>query len=59
MTISNALRRQKPRPSKSAMSLPSKDVVAADKAMGDVGEADEVDLAAALMEAYPKRRLTR
>ena len=41
------------------MSLPSKDVEAADKAMGDMGEADKVDLAAALMEAYPKRRLTR
>jgi hypothetical protein len=32
---------------------------AADKAVGDVGEADKVDLAAALMEVYPKRRLTR
>jgi hypothetical protein len=41
------------------MSLPSKDVEVADKAVGDVGEADEVDLAAAIMEAYPKRRLTR
>jgi hypothetical protein len=59
MSISSALRRQKPRPSKSAMSLLSKDVEAVDTAMGDVGEADEGDLEAALMEAYPKRRLTR
>jgi hypothetical protein len=65
MLISSTLRRQKPRPSKSAMSLPSKDVEVADKAMGDVGEvvevdlAGKVDLAAALMEAYPKTRLTR
>jgi hypothetical protein len=27
-----------------------------DKAVGDVGEADKVDLEAALMETYPKRR---
>jgi hypothetical protein len=32
---------------------------AVDTAMGDVGEADKVDLAAALTEAYPKRRLTK
>jgi hypothetical protein len=59
MSISSALRRQKPRPSKSAMSLPSKDIEVADKARGDVGEADKVGLVAALMEAYPKRRSTR
>ncbi len=47
MSITSALRRQKPRPSKSVMSLPSKDVEVVDKAMGDVGEADKVDLAAA------------
>jgi hypothetical protein len=40
------------------MSLPSKDMEAADKAVGNVGEVDEVDLTAALMEAYPKRRST-
>jgi hypothetical protein len=59
MSISSTLRRQKPRPSKSAMSPPFKDIEAADKAVGDVGEVDKVDLAAALMEAYPKRRSTR
>jgi hypothetical protein len=41
------------------MSLPSKDVEVADKAVGDVGEVDEVDLAATLMEAYSNRRSTR
>jgi hypothetical protein len=41
------------------MFLPSKDVEGADRAVGDVGEADKVDLEAASMEAYPKRRLTR
>jgi hypothetical protein len=41
------------------MSPPSKDVEAVDRAMGDVAEADEVDLEAALMEANPKRRSTR
>ncbi len=39
--------RQKPRPSKYAMSLPSKVMEAVDKAMGDVGEADKVDPVAA------------
>jgi hypothetical protein len=47
MSITSALRRQKPRPSKLKMSLPSKVVVAVDKAIGDMGEADKVDLVAA------------
>jgi hypothetical protein len=47
MSITSALRRQKPRPSKLKMSLPSKVMEAVDKAMGDMGEGDKVDLAAA------------
>jgi hypothetical protein len=47
MSITSTLRRQKPWPSKFTMSLPSKDMEAIDKAVGDVGEEDEVDLAAA------------
>jgi hypothetical protein len=47
MSITSALRRQKPRPIKRAMYLPSKVVGVIGKAVGDVGEADEVDLAVA------------
>jgi hypothetical protein len=46
MSTTSTHRRQKPRPIKPTMSLPSKVVEAVDKAMGDVGEADKVDLAA-------------
>ncbi len=59
MSISSVRRSQKPRPSKFAMSLPSKVVEVVGRAVEDVEEADEVDLVAALMEVYPKRRLTR
>jgi hypothetical protein len=41
------------------MSLPSKVVEVVGRAMEDVDEAEEVDQVAALMEVYPKRRLTR
>ncbi len=47
MSTTGIHRRQKPRPIKPAMSLPSKVVEAVDNAVGDVGGADEVDLAAA------------
>jgi hypothetical protein len=47
MLLTSALRRQKLRPNKIAVSLPSKDVEAVDKAVGDVGEADKEDMAAA------------
>jgi hypothetical protein len=47
MSITSTLRRQEPQPIKTAMSLPSKVVEVVGKAMGDVGEADEVDLAVA------------
>ena len=57
MLISSVHRRQKPRPSKFAMSLPFKVVEVVGKAVEDVEEADEVVVA--LMEEYPKRRLTR
>jgi hypothetical protein len=56
MLISSAHRRQKPRPSKFAMSLSSKVVGVVGRAMGDVAEADEVEQVVASMEAYPKRR---
>ncbi len=59
MSISNVCRNKKPRPSKFAMSLPSKVVKVVGKAVEDVEETDEVDQVAALMEVYPKRRLTR
>jgi hypothetical protein len=41
------------------MSLPSKVVEVVRRAVEDVEEADKVDQVAALMEVYPKRRLTR
>ncbi len=50
-------RSQKPRPSKFAMSLPSKVVEVVGRAVEEVEEADE--LVVALMEEYPKRRSTR
>ncbi len=59
MSISSVCRCQKPRPSKFAMSLPSKVVEVVGRAMKDVEEADKVDQVAALMEVYPKRRLTK
>ncbi len=59
MSISSMRRSQKPRPSKFAMSLPSKVVEVVGTAVEDVEEVDEVDQVAALMEVYPKRRLTR
>ncbi len=59
MSISSKHRSQKPRPSKFAMSLPSKVVEVVGRAMEDVEEADEVDQVAALMEVYPERRSTR
>jgi hypothetical protein len=52
-------RSQKPRPSKFAMSLPSKVVEVVGRAVEDMEEADEVDQVAALMKVYPKRRSTR
>ena len=59
MLISSVHRSQKPRPSKFAMSLPSKVVEVVGKATEDVEEADEVAQVAVPMAAYPKRRLTR
>ena len=59
MLISSVHRSQKPRPSKFAMSLPSKVVEVVGRAMEDMEEADEVDQAAALMEVYLKRSWTR
>jgi hypothetical protein len=59
MSISRLCRSQKHRPSKFAMSLPSKVVEVVGKAVEDVEEADKVDQVATLMEVYPKRRLTR
>ena len=47
MSTTSAHRRQKPLPIRPAMSLLSKVMEAVGKAMGDVGEADKVDLAAA------------
>ncbi len=52
-------RSQKPRPSKFAMSLPSKVVEVVGKAVEDVEEVDEVVQVAAPMAASPKRRSTR
>ncbi len=57
MLISSVHRSQKPRPSKFAMSLPSKVVEVVGRAVEDVEEVDEVVVA--LMEEYPKRRSTR
>ena len=56
MSISSVHRSQKPRPSKFAMSLPSKVVEVVGRAVEDVEEADKVDQVAALMEEYPKKR---
>ncbi len=56
MSISSVHRSQKPRPSKFAMSLPSKVVEAVGRAMEDKEEVDEVDQVAALMKEYPKKR---
>jgi hypothetical protein len=54
MSITSALRRQKPQPIKPTMSLPSKVVEAVGKAVGDVGEVDEVDLVAARWRQTPR-----
>ncbi len=59
MLISSVRRSQKPRPSKFAMSLPSKVMEVIGRAMEDKEEADEVDQVASLMEVYPKKRSTR
>jgi hypothetical protein len=59
MLITSACRKLKPRPIKPAMSLLSKVAEVADKAMGDVGEADQVDLMPDQKELYPKKKLTR
>jgi hypothetical protein len=59
MSISSVRRSQKPRPSKFAMSLPSKVVEVVGRVLEDKEEADEVDQVAALMEVYPKNRSTR
>ncbi len=59
MSISSMGRSQKPPPSKFATSLPSKVVEVVGRAVEDVEEVDKVDQVAALMEVYPKRRLTR
>ncbi len=59
MSISSVHRSQKPRPSKLAMSLPSKVVEVVGKAVEDVEEADEVAQVAVPMAAYPKRRSAR
>ncbi len=59
MSISSVHRNQKPRPSKFALSLPSKVVEVVGRAVEDEEEADKVDQVAALMEVYPKKRLTR
>ena len=58
MSTTSTHRRQKPRPIRPAMSLLSKVVEAVGKAVGDVGEADKVDLMAQ-GEVYPKKKLTR
>jgi hypothetical protein len=47
MSITGAFNRQKPRPIKPTMCLPSKVMEAVGKAVGDVGEAEEMDLAVA------------
>ncbi len=59
MSILIVCRSQKPRPSKFAMSLLSKVVEVVGRAVEDKEEADKVDQVAALMEVYPKKRLTR
>jgi hypothetical protein len=59
MSISSVHRSQKPRPSKFAMSLPSKVMDLVGRAMEDKEEVNEVDPVAALMEVYPKKRSTR
>jgi hypothetical protein len=41
------------------MSLLFKVMEAVGKAVGDVGEVDEVDLAAAGLKVYPKKRSTK
>ncbi len=59
MSISSMRRSQKPRPSRFAMSLPSKVVEVVGKAVEDVEEGDKVAQVAVPMAAYPKRRSTR
>ncbi len=54
MSISSVHRSQKPRPSKFAMSLPSKIVEVVGRDVEDVEEADKV--VATLIEEYPKKR---
>ncbi len=54
MLISSVHTSQKPRPSKSAMSLPSKVLEVVGRAVEDVEEADEV--VAILMVVYPKKK---
>ncbi len=63
MSISSVRRSQKPRPSKFAMSLPSKVVEVVGRVVEVVGRAVEdkegvveVDQVAALMEVYPKKK---
>ncbi len=59
MSISSVRRSQKPRPSKFAMSLPSKVVEVISRVVEDVEEVDKVDQVAASMEVYLKRSWTR
>ena len=59
MSISSVRRSQKPRPSKFTMSLPSNVVDVVARGGEYEQEADAVDQVAALMEVYPKKRLTR
>ncbi len=59
MSISSMRRSHKPRPSKFAMSLPSKVLEVVGRAVEDVEEADKVDQVAASMEVYLKRSWTR
>ncbi len=54
MLISSMHTSQKPRPSKFATSLPSKNVEVVGRAVEDVEEVDKV--VAALMVEYPKKR---
>ncbi len=59
MSISSVRRSQKPRPSKFAMSLPSKVMEVVGRAVEDEEGVVEVNQVAAIMEVYPKKRSTR
>jgi hypothetical protein len=59
MLITSAYKNLKPRPIKPSMSLLFKAAEMTDKAVGDVGEADEVDLMPTQRELYPRKKLTR